>query len=184
MKSRVIFLDYDGVVNTPMWNEKGTVCRYNWPSDNKVNNFQAVQWLSEACIKFHYDIVVTSTWRLKDNYKDCLINGGLREGIEILGRTVHLTDEEDGPDFHGRRGREIQRYLDEHPEINYYMILDDEDVPCNENQREHFIQTVDHHGGFNEADFLQFEKLFMRDLGHGGSFWERKSKDYRKVVVE
>ena len=65
MKSRVVFLDYDqdGVVNTSMWNGKGTRCTYNFPSDNKVNNFQAVQWLSEACQKFHYDIVVTSTWR-------------------------------------------------------------------------------------------------------------------------
>jgi hypothetical protein len=64
------------------------------------------------------------------------------------------------------------------------MILDDENVPINEVQREHFIQTIDAHGGFNEADFLTFEKLYMRDLGHGGSFWERKEKDYRKEIVE
>ena len=62
-KNRVLFLDYDGVVNTPMWNEKGTICRYNMPKDGKVNNFQAVQWISEFCQKFHFQIVVTSTWR-------------------------------------------------------------------------------------------------------------------------
>ena len=49
MKSRVIFLDYDGVVNTPMWNSKGTNCRYGWPSDGKVNNFQAVHWDRSQC---------------------------------------------------------------------------------------------------------------------------------------
>ena len=178
MESRVIFLDYDGVVNTPMWNEKGTSCRYGWPSDGKVNNFQAVQWVSEACKKFHYDIVVTSTWRLSEDYKECLINGGLREGIEILGKTDHLTVPEGWS-----RGHEIQKYLDEHPEINYFMILDDENVPINEVQREHFIQTVDAHGGFNEADFFTFEKIYMKDLGHGGSFWDRKSKDYRKEIA-
>ena len=183
MKSRVVFLDYDGVVNTPMWNAEGTHCSYGFPSQGKVNNFQAVQWLSEACQKFGYDIVVTSTWRRDKNYKECLINGGLRDGIEILGRTIYLTDEEDGSDFHGRRGREIQRYLDEHPEINYFMILDDEDVPINEVQREHFIQTVDAHGGFNEADFFKFEKIYQRDLEHGGSLWDRKNKDYRKVII-
>lgn len=166
-----------------MWNAEGTRCSYGFPGDGKVNNFQAVQWLSEACQKFGYDIVVTSTWRRDKNYKECLINGGLRDGIEILGRTIHLTDEEDGSDFHGRRGREIQHYLDEHLEINYFMILDDEDVPINEVQREHFIQTVDAHGGFNEADFFKFEKIYQRDLAHGGSFWDRKSKDYRKVII-
>jgi hypothetical protein len=166
-----------------VWDETGVKCRYNLPSDGKVNNFQAVQWLSEACKTFHYDIVVTSTWRLKDSYKECLINGGLREGIEILGRTIHLTNEEDGPIFLGRRGREIQRYLDEHPEINYFMIIDDdEDVPINEVQREHFIQTVDSHGGFNKEDFFKFVEIANRDLAQGGSFPDRKYKDYRRNI--
>ena len=34
----------------------------------------------------------------------------------------------------------------------------------------------------NEEDFFKFEKLYMRDTGHGGSFWDRKNKDYRKVI--
>lgn len=164
MNSRVIFLDYDGVVNTPMWNDKGTKCTYNFPSDGKVNNFQAVQWISECCQKFHYDIVVTSTWRKTANYKDCLINGGLRSGIEILGRTDDLWDT--------CRGDEIAKYLTDHPEIKYYMIIDDEDDMLPD-QKEHFIQT-NGNVGFNLADFTHFEKIYMRDLGHGGSFTNRK----------
>ena len=121
MNSRVVFLDYDGVVNVPMWNDKGTSSRYNFPSDGKVNNFQAVQWLSEACQKFHYDIVVTSTWRSHANYKECLINGGLRDGIQILGKTVSLSYEHPYPEK--TRGWEIKKYLEEHPEIKYYVIL-------------------------------------------------------------
>lgn len=174
MNSRVIFLDYDGVVNTPMWNDKGTHCSYNFPSDGKVNNFQAVQWISECCQKFHYDIVVTSTWRMKDNYKDCLINGGLRPGIEILDRTERLWN----PDSHTCRGDEIAKYLADHPEINYYMIVDDEDDMLPE-QKDHFIQT-NGYVGFNLADFTRFEKIYMKDLGRGGSFPDRKNKDYRR----
>ena len=177
MNSRIVFLDYDGVVNTPMWDDTGTHCNYGHPGQNKVNNFQAVQWLSEACQKFHYDIVVTSSWRHAKNYKECLINGGLREGIEILGKTEHLTVE-DG----WSRGYEIQQYLDEHPEILYYIIIDDEDVPISDNQKEHFIQTNDYHGGFNFSDFKTFEKLFMKDLERGGSFLHKKEKDYRKDI--
>lgn len=168
MKSRVVFLDYDqdGVVNTPMWNEKGTKCTYNFPSDNKVNNFQAVQWLSEACQKFHYDIVVTSTWRWDRNYKECLINGGLREGIEILGRTPELRDQP--------RGAEIKKYIEEHTEIKYYVIIDDDSDMLPE-QMDHFINT-DTVVGFTLNEFSKFEKIFMSDKGRGGSFIENETR--------
>ena len=115
----VVFLDYDGVVNTPIWSDDGEVCRFNYPSDNKVNNFQAVQWVSEFCKEFGYSIVVTSTWRLSKNYKECLINGGLRKGIEILGRTESIAN--------ASRGKEIKKYLDAHPEIEKFLIFDDEE---------------------------------------------------------
>ena len=174
MNTRVIFLDYDGVVNTPMWNDKGTKCTYSFPKEGKVNNFQAVQWISECCQKFHYDIVVTSTWRCSPNYKDCLINGGLRPGIEILGRTEDLWH----PDHDSCRGDEIAKYLSDHPEINYYMIIDDEDDMLPE-QKDHFIQT-NGDVGFNIADFQRFEEIYMKDLGRGGSFPGRKYKDYRR----
>ena len=87
-----------GVVNNPIWDEAGKTCNYSWPSLGKVNNFQAVQWLSEACLKFGYDIVITSTWRDTANYAECLINGGLRKGIEILGKTDDLGYEHPWPE--------------------------------------------------------------------------------------
>jgi hypothetical protein len=127
----VVFLDYDGVVNTPMWDASGKHCKYNSASDNKVNNFQAVQWVSEFCQKYKYGIVVTSTWRYKDNYKDCLINGGLRDGIPILGKTPYL--------FNRTREFEIQMYLDSHPEIENFLIFDD-DLDMGE-LRDHLIKT-------------------------------------------
>ena len=173
MESRICFLDYDGVVNTPMWNAEGTHCSYSFPKQGKVNNFQAVQWLSEACQKFGYDIVVTSTWRLDDNYKECLINGGLRKGIEVLGRT---------PRFSGQpRGAEIKAYLNEHPEIQYYVIVDDEADMLPE-QMGHFIMT-NGDTGFNLSEFKRFEEIFESDNKRGGSFFDKKQKDYRKDIV-
>ena len=132
----VLFLDYDGVVNPPMWDEKGEQCNYGFPFQGKVNNFQAVQWVSEFCQKFGFSIVVTSTWRLDDNYKECLINGGLREGIQILGKTDRLY--KPGKDI--CRGDEIKKWLKEHPECDYYLIVDDEDDILPE-QKDHLIQT-------------------------------------------
>lgn len=114
----VVFLDYDGVVNTPMWDDDGTICRYNHPGDGKVNNFQAVQWISEFCQNFNYSIVITSTWLLHSNYRECLINGGLRKGIKILGCLVD--------DRTRSRDELIEQYLKEHPEIDNFLIFDDD----------------------------------------------------------
>lgn len=157
--TRVIFLDYDGVVNTAMWNEEGTRCKYNFSFDGKVNNFQAVQWLSEFCKQYHYGIVVTSTWRMHDGWKECLINGGLREGIEILGHT---------PITYGCRGEEIKQYLEQHPEIQYYIIVDDEDDMLPE-QQSHFVQT-NLEFGFGRTDFQKCVAIYWSDEQNGGSF--------------
>ena len=119
----VVFLDYDGVVNTPMWEydpaKKKWKCRYGQPWDGKVNNTQAVQWVSEFCENHHYAIVVTSTWRIDDDkWRHYLEWAGLRNTVEIIGRTPVLSDK--------KRGDEISAYLAEHPEITGYLIFDDE----------------------------------------------------------
>jgi hypothetical protein len=140
----VLFLDYDGVVNTIIWNENGTKADYNHPYHGKVNNFQAVQWVSEFCQKYDYKIVVTSTWRLKENYKECLIAGGLRDGIEILGCT--------GRHSLGR-GAEIKDYLSKHPDISQYLVADDENAfEGYPDILERFVQC-NHNGGFNYEEF-------------------------------
>lgn len=119
---KVIFLDYDGVVNTPIWDEQGK-CKYNFPSDGKVNNYQAIMWLNYLCKKTGAKIVVSSTWRYcckKTSYQDCLYNAGLNKEIEIVGCTKWFGAE--------TRTEEIQKYLQEHHDIQEYVILDDEFV--------------------------------------------------------
>lgn len=147
MKRNILFLDYDGVVNTPIWDESGTRCCYGSPMNNKVNNFQAVQWVSEFCQKFQYDIVVTSTWRFGQNYAKCLVNGGLRNGIQIVGRTPYLGT---------KRGEEIKAWLNEHPEVENYIIFDDDadmgDI------LDHLVQC-DACYGFGLRDFKKAETL-------------------------
>lgn len=119
---KIIFLDYDGVVNTPIWNEEGK-CGYNYPSDSKVNNYQAIMWLNELCKKAKAKIVVSSTWRYcchDVSYQDCLYNAGLNKNIEIIGCTEWFGNE--------TRTDEIKRYLEKHEEIINYVIFDDENV--------------------------------------------------------
>lgn len=146
----VVFLDYDGVVNNIIWDPEKGRADYSHPFMGKVNNFQACQWLSEFCEKYNYKIVVTSTWRLHPNYKECLIAGGLRDGIEILGCVGRLS---------AGRGAEIMEYLSQHPEVEKWLVLDDED--CSEG----FPEIAEHqvlcltNGGFNLEEFELAKQL-------------------------
>lgn len=150
---KVIFLDYDGVVNTPMWELRAGkwICSFAFPKDNTVNNPQAVQWVSEFCENYGYSIVVSSTWRHKDNYKECLINGGLREGIKILGKTPYVRC--------GHRGDEISQWLEQHPDVDQYLIFDDDtDMTIHKDR----LVKCDTSVGFLEREFERAEELHWR----------------------
>lgn len=124
----IIFLDYDGVVNTVYWSHyfrnkshpRGVFrADFATPSDGFVNNFQAICWLNETYKQIKYDIVVTSTWRMFDNYKECLYNGGLNKEIKILGKT---------PIINHNRALEIKTWMQENSFNGKYVILDDDNV--------------------------------------------------------
>lgn len=159
----VVFLDFDGVVNTPMWQMyKGKlVCRYAWPDDGKVNNWQAVQWLSEFCIRHNYSIVISSTWR-SDGIEKCeeyLKAGGLREGIKVIGVTPISKNR--------RRGDEIHTWLELHPDVTGFIILDDDSdmdpyldklVKCNPNVgflEDEFSRAEMLHAAFNSSNDIK-----------------------------
>lgn len=127
---KVVFLDFDGVVNTRQWRQEENgkwVVRYNLASDGVVNDCQAVQWLSEFCEKYGYDIVVTSSWRLISgcDCENALRKAGLRDSVKVVGETADLENSRNL--FQTRdRSHEIADYLINHPEIENYLILDDE----------------------------------------------------------
>ena len=116
--NRVVFLDYDGVVNRKMWSKVDGewVCRYGYPEDGMVNDLQAVQWVSEFCEKYGYDIVVTSTWRKYPEWEACLRGAGLRDTVKILGATALPPKD---------RAEEISEYLAAHPDVDAYLVFDD-----------------------------------------------------------
>lgn len=116
---KVIFLDYDGVVNTLWFQDVNGEPNFNFPTNDRVNNTQAIAWLNKLCRETGAKIVVSSTWRMDNNYKECLYNAGLNKDIEILGKT---------PILHIARGIEIQHWLDENEDknIDSFVILDDD----------------------------------------------------------
>jgi len=95
---------------------------------------------------------VTSTWRyLTPLYKECLIYGGLREGIEIIGCT--------NIDSIGDRELEIAEYLELHTEIEKYIIFDDYDKFGV--LKDHVVQC-ETDLGFNKLKFEEAELFYEK----------------------
>ena len=143
--ANILFLDFDGVINIPYWSyKKGKLeCDFNMPWDNKVNDFQAIQWVSEFCEKYNYEIVVSSTWRLNNyDYKTCLYNSGLRKTVKVVGATKSLVDK--------GRGDEISLYLKEN-NIKNYLIIDDDSFDLKEHG--HRLIECDSNVGFTMPRF-------------------------------
>jgi len=123
---KVIFLDFDGVLNSAasFWFERRfrkahpelddlgpvreTLCRVC------TSNFQV--------ILDHFPetkVVISSTWRnlfTLDWLKEKLASYGI-DSSRVIGKTG-------GADW-GDRGTEIQQWLNEHPEVKTYVVLDD-----------------------------------------------------------
>lgn len=147
MNKCYIFLDFDGVINTPIW--KDGKCGYNFPSDGLVNNYQAICWLNELCRKTNAKIIVSSTWRFY-NYEQILHDSGLDYSIEIVGCTDLVHDL--------YRTEEINNYLSTHPEIKNYVILDDEKV-----DNEQWVEVNGAYGMGMDIMYKCIEKLNMNN---------------------
>lgn len=119
----VVFLDFDGVVNTIYWEKDANgICCVNAMKrgHEELNNQQAIGWLNELYSIVQYDIVVSSTWRMGMSVEDLqnlLIKSGFRPEIRVIDKT---------PVLHEERGVEIQQWIDENNFTGDFIIIDDD----------------------------------------------------------
>lgn len=134
-KNLIIFLDIDGVLNLiPQGHDRfGGIFHEHF-----VLNLKHL--IEQTGAK----IVITSSWR----------SAGLQEMQDMWkernypGEVIDITPNENDLVNHGLfvyydevfRGHEIQFYLDHHPDITNYVILDD-DIDMLESQLNNFVQT-------------------------------------------
>lgn len=108
---KIIFLDIDGVMNSI--NE-----RKLHPEDfGKMYGIdpKPVAILNDLVEKTGAEIVLSSTWRLDENYKEVMREAG----INVIGRTPYLGGQ--------IRGEEIDLWLKEHgSDVDLYAIIDDD----------------------------------------------------------
>tara|TARA_R110000824_G_scaffold12226_7_gene53644 strand:- start:57648 stop:58133 length:486 start_codon:yes stop_codon:yes gene_type:complete len=127
----VVFLDVDGVLNAEnstgqVWGS-GTYMQYSaWIIDPVL-----VERLNRISKEVNnLTIVLSSSWRYAEQSGHIDINNMLEEkgyvGPKIIERTI-CDDENEEAIPSQPRGKEIQRWLDEHPEVENFVILDDDD---------------------------------------------------------
>ena len=141
---KVIFLDIDGVLNViPQGRDKWGALFH----PHLVDNLKRIIDATGA------KIVISSTWRM----------GNELHGMKEMWRDRGLPGEVVGvtPNFMYKtgstlqRGKEIDAYLEEHPQITNYVIIDD-DSDMEPHQLENFVMTS---GNTNHSDCI--------DIGYG-----------------
>jgi hypothetical protein len=117
----VLFLDIDGVVNcaTTTQRHRGVI---------GIDPYMALI-VGNIVDKTNVKVVLSSTWRLWKHTKE-----------EVEAQVVKLYDVT--PHLGGLdRGYEIKEWLDQHPDVERYAILDDNSDMLPE-QMDHFFQTT------------------------------------------
>jgi hypothetical protein len=112
---KIIFLDIDGCLNCRTTKERhGPFLGI----DQKL-----VKIFNQIIKKTGAKVVLSSTWRLSEDWLDTMIDNGLQ--CMFLGRTPHF-----GGEYRGNtRGLEIQKWLsDYNKEVKFCVIDDDNDM--------------------------------------------------------
>ena len=164
---RVIFLDFDGVLNS----HQSITFWHNKRDQDKWENELYEEWQGSLFEYLAHEfcpialsnmeelmrrcpdakIVVSSTWRIGndiDALKKILAPAKLVANA-IIDKTPSFRDKP--------RGEEIKAWLDKHPEVKQYVIIDDDRDMLVE-QRENFINTSSLHG-FQYGDMLHAERI-------------------------
>lgn len=145
---KVIFLDFDGVITT-------------YKSQYRLDE-KKMKLVKYICRNTGAKIVITSSWRrwtLEDTIKDITDTSNwsvpipftpIKKVIGITSRVYAFKNCDVQHHYRVPRGVEIKLYLDEHTDIDKYVILDD-DADMLLEQAPYFIKT-DAIEGLSELD--------------------------------
>ena len=147
---KVIFLDIDGVLNTGRYLEE------LWSQDLGIRDSRG-HLFDPKCVsrlrKFLDDtdikIVISSTWRMDGLSK----MKELWHHRKLPGEVIDVTPVH----HHGPRGREIEAWLEKHPKVEKYAIIDDDSDMLPE-QLSFFVKTT-WQNGIEDKHIKQLEKI-------------------------
>ena len=134
MNNKIIFLDVDGVLNSMKFDRwlqdhhmKQYYC-YELLDQNAILNLQDIVFVTGA------DIVLSSSWRLSSKCCEQLQQQLKPYALRFIDKTILMP--------HNNRDAEIKEWLSRHPEVDHFVILDDEDEFKDEFLKNNFVKTT------------------------------------------
>ncbi len=145
---KILFLDIDGVLNSEEYYRN----RSNSGEDFSRFDPSSVSLIKALVEEFSLKIVISSTWRY----------GAIDRLMHELKRNKlinYLYHDWFTPVIHpAHRGTEIKLWLDLHPEVNDYVIIDDDDNILDE-QKKKYVKTC-LHKGMNKEHYTRVRAIF------------------------
>ena len=135
----------DGVLNYTLWylDDRNPGNLYGQEGDIDPLCVDRINFL---CDKFGAKIVVSSDWRIVSDWQNRLEKAGLKN---IIDKTPITIFGQYGK-YNYTRGEEIQMWLDWHPGVKNYVIIDDRNDMMG-NQLDHFVK-INPYRGFTDED--------------------------------
>ena len=181
---KVIFLDIDGVLNgsqnyIKMWKDQKDWLKFSKQHQKEAEEIGitmafhmpiqfAIGWLNDLVEETGAKVVISSTWRGRGvEYMQKVLDF---EGVvcEVIGETInnHKQIYEDRVPLYSwhydrdvMRGEQIKHWLEQHPEVEKYVILDDDSDMLYE-QEDNFVHVSNEHG-FSRLDFTKAKAILM-----------------------
>jgi hypothetical protein len=152
MKHNIVFLDIDGVINTPQ-NAVARLEQFKTSAIPHRDEFgqlfcpRAVSNLEYLCHAAFAKVVISSTWRRMGLTNILNMMHARNIQIDVIDITPDLSyQNENGIWISGTRGREIAEWLQKNP-VDRYVIIDDDNDMLPE-QLPYFVRT-NFKDGFN-----------------------------------
>lgn len=152
---KVLFLDIDGVLNNDTTKERIKVKGYyGLCGIDAVLRDRFLAWMNSKGIHAPR-IVLSSMWRYHPEMMEVLQANSITWDS--------CTDQSAAVWSHQvTRGHEIEWWLDAHPEVTNYAILDDNDWFNLEEQQERFVKT-DPAVGLQDSDLAKLDRILYSD---------------------
>jgi len=162
---KVIFLDVDGVLNSDEYIDK--IKKLNVNTIKRKVSINKISILKQAVDATGARVVLTSSWRYR---KDGTLLKSLLLKYGICADSTPFID--------NNRGIEIKSYLSNNPDVDRYVILDDEIFESfDEELMKHLIKISDKNGqGFGEGLLYQDVDRIIKRLGRIKQDKEKKDE--------
>ncbi len=140
---KVIFLDFDGVLNSAKY-------LLGCEDYGVVIDPSRMVLLKQIVDATGAKIVLSTSWR-EHWFKDLVECDSTGVIINRIFSTYGLQIFDKIPELHERRETEIKSWLDKHPEVKSFVVLDDMLLSA-DYLKGHFVKTSNHFDGLDEAD--------------------------------